>query len=168
MKTNFLKYILQDWHANQGNPKGRFLMFFFRIAFFLRTNKILKIIFLPYLVAHVLFFDWFLNVDIPLQTKLGKGCVIFHGHALVINAFAEIGDNCILRHSTTIGNKLDKSGNETNSPVLGNNCELGASVIIIGPIIIGDNVTVGAGAIVTKNIPSNSIAYGNPLIIKPK
>lgn len=50
-----------------------------------------------------------------------------------------------------------------NAPVhIGENCWLGAGVIVLPGITIGDNVVVGAGSIVTKNLPSNVIAVGNP------
>ena len=50
-----------------------------------------------------------------------------------------------------------------NAPVhIGRNCWLGAGVIVLPGITIGDNVVVGAGSVVTKNLPSNVIAVGNP------
>lgn len=51
---------------------------------------------------------------------------------------------------------------------IGNNTMIGANVTILPGVTIGDNVLVGAGSVVSKDIPSNSLAYGNPLIIKER
>ena len=71
-----------------------------------------------------------------------------------------IGDNCVLRHCTTIGNK--GIGLESKSPVIGNNCDIGSNVVIIGDVNLGDNASVGAGSVIVKSVPSNSIVVGNP------
>lgn len=117
---------------------------------------------------HRIFFDWFLNVDMPLRTKVGKNCILYHAHGLVLNADVVIGEHCILRHTTTIGNKQNMDGTYSKSPIIGDYCDIGAHVVVIGPIVIGKNVTIGAGTIVTKDVPANCIVYGSPLVIKPK
>ncbi|MDB4297219.1 hypothetical protein N9901_00535 [Flavobacteriaceae bacterium] len=104
--------------------------------------------------------DWILCVDIPFKTQIGKGCTIFHGHALVVFSDVVLGENCTLRHCVTIGNK--GIGKESKSPVIGDNCDIGAGAIIIGDLTIGDNVTIGAGSVLVKSIPSNCIVVGNP------
>ncbi|MBC7401314.1 MAG: serine acetyltransferase, partial [Mucilaginibacter sp.] len=77
-------------------------------------------------------------------------------------------DNCTLRNSTTIGNKKQADGTFGPAPRIGNNVDIGANVIIIGDIEIGDNVVIGAGSVVTKSIPANSVAVGNPAKILDK
>lgn len=58
---------------------------------------------------------------------------------------------------------LREQGYQYNAPVhIGKNCWIGAGVIIVPGITIGDNVVIGAGSIVTKDLPSNVIAVGNP------
>lgn len=162
-----MNYIFQDWRANHLNGKGRVILVLFRLGQIIRRDKVLKIIFLPFLVFLKLFLDWFLNVDIPFKTKIGKGCVIYHGHALVINSDVKIGENSVLRHCVTIGNKGEGEG--FNTPVIGNNVDIGSNSVIIGGITIGNNVIIGAGAVVVKNIPDNSIVVGNPgKILKKK
>lgn len=47
-------------------------------------------------------------------------------------------------------------------PTLGDNVSLGANVVIIGSVKIGNNVIIGAGSVVVKGIPDNSVAAGNP------
>lgn len=59
--------------------------------------------------------------------------------------------------------ELRQKGYQYNAPVhIGKNCWLGAGVIIVPGITIGDNVVIGAGSIVTKDLPSNVVAVGNP------
>lgn len=95
-------------------------------------------------------------------TKLGKGVELLHPFATVINA-DKIGDNFSFRNGTTIGSKSN------GRPTLGNDVTLGVNVCIIGKINIGNNVTIGAGSVVTKDLPDNCIAAGNPArIIKMK
>lgn len=92
------------------------------------------------------------------STKIAGGLVCFHPFSTVINA-KSIGENFEFRNGLTIGNKF----NDNNLlPVIGNNVTVGANVCIIGDIIVGDNVIIGAGSVVVKSVPSNSIIAGNP------
>ena len=67
-----------------------------------------------------------------------------------------IGDNFRCIHCTTLGN-TDKG-----RPTIGNNVSLGANVTIIGPVHVGNNVTVAAGAGVVKDVPDNCMVAGVP------
>ena len=58
--------------------------------------------------------------------------------------------------------------NHGGCPIIGNNVKIYAGAVIAGPIMIGDNVTIGANCVVLQDIPNNSLCYGNPVIIKPK
>jgi len=51
---------------------------------------------------------------------------------------------------------------KTNPIIIGNNVWIGANSVVLPEVTIGNNVVIGAGSIVTKNIPDNSIAFGNP------
>ncbi len=151
-----------DWKRNSRNIKGRLVLAAFRIANLAKKNKLLFVLLLPHLILYRLVVEWFLNVELPWKTLVGKGLIIYHGHALVVNDNTEIGENCTLRHCVTIGNKQLKDGTYSKCPVIGNNVDIGSNVCIIGPIIIGDNIKIGAGSVVVKDIPSNSIVAGNP------
>jgi len=129
---------------------------------------IAKVIFFPYLLFYRYMVDWVWGIEIPRKTTIGKGLSLFHGQALVLNQGVIIGDNCTLRNSTTIGHKKNADGTFSACPRIGNNVDIGANVVIIGDIEIGDNVVIGAGTVVTKSIPANSIAVGNPARILDK
>lgn len=82
--------------------------------------------------------------------KLEGGLFIQHGFSTII--YAEyIGANCWINQNVTIGH----SGK--GIPIIGDNVSIGAGAIVIGPIKIGDNVKIGAGAIVVDDVPSNTI-----------
>ncbi|MFD0794954.1 serine O-acetyltransferase [Mucilaginibacter litoreus] len=154
----FIKFVLQDWKANQGNTKGRIVTCFFRIANFVKGKKILKILFLPYLIFYKIIFEWILGMEIPYDTTIGSGFQIWHIQSIVINKHTIIGKNLKIRHCLTIGNK-----DGTNiCPVIGDNVDIGANVCLIGAITIGNNVKIGAGSVVVKSIPAFSVAVGNP------
>lgn len=91
-------------------------------------------------------------------TKIGNGVRIEHPYSTIINA-ERIGNNFACRQLTTIGNKSD---DDLRRPIIGDNVTLGANVTIIGPVSIGNNVIVGAGSVVVKNVPDNVVIAGNP------
>jgi len=128
----------------------------------------LKVVFILYLLAYRYWVDWVWGIELPRKLTVGKGLTLYHGHALVINQGVVIGKNCVLRNSTTIGHKKLADGSFSKCPRIGNNVDIGANVCIIGDIEVGDNVVIGAGAVVTKNIPSDCIVVGNPARILEK
>ena len=159
---SFFQFIMQDWAVNKGNVKGRIILLLFRIANFCSTRKIYYYIGLPYLIFYRILVEWFFSIEIPWNTKIGKNLSLFHGQALVMTNQVIIGENCTLRHCTTIGNKQKAGGLFTASPILGNHIDVGSNVCIIGPVIIKDYVKIGSGAVVVKNVDSHSTLVGNP------
>lgn len=83
---------------------------------------------------------------------------------IYVGDYTMIGPNVTL---ATAGHpslpELRQQGMQYNMPVrIGKNCWLGAGVIVLPGVTIGDNVVVGAGSVVTKDLPSNVVAVGNP------
>jgi putative colanic acid biosynthesis acetyltransferase WcaB len=157
-----MNFLFQDWKVNSRNLKGQIVMLLFRLATMATYNKWVLILFIPYLILYKVLVEWFLGIELPFKTNIGSNTKLFHAHSLVVNKGTVIGNNCTLRQSTTIGNKILKDGLESTCPIIGNNVEIGANVCIIGPIIIGNNVQIGAGSVVVKNIPNDCIVVGNP------
>jgi serine O-acetyltransferase len=77
------------------------------------------------------------------------------------------GKNLSVYQGVTLGNKGTGSRSVTN-PTIGDNVSICANATVIGGVKIGNNVIIGAGSVVTKDIPDNYIAYGNPMILKKR
>ncbi len=112
--------------------------------------------------------EWVLGIELPRKLTVGKGLSLYNGQALVINKSTVIGENCVLRNSTTIGHKKLADGTLSRSPRIGNNVDIGANVCIIGDVTIGDNVIIGAGSVVIKDVPADCVVVGNPARILEK
>ena len=154
--------IFQDFRANRNNPKGLLVMTLFRLAHLLRLSIFTFILFLPYFIFYRVFVEWFLCIELPWKTRLGPGFRIDHGQALIINDGTVFGSGCTVRNSTTIGNKKLKDGTYSRAPIFGDRVDVGANAVIIGPITIGDDCAIGAGAVVLKDVPAKHVAVGNP------
>jgi serine O-acetyltransferase len=105
------------------------------------------------------------GIDLPCEAQVGRRFRIDHFGGIVISGDAVFGDDCIIRNGVTVG--LRHTGHR-GSPVIGNRVDIGAGAKILGPIRIGDDVAVGANAVVLKDAPANSIAVGVPARIIPR
>ena len=107
------------------------------------------------------------------RATVGKNLYIAHPMWIGIGKTAIIGDNCRIYPGACIAarivddSELRASGETRWHAKIGNNCLLGEGCIIIGRVEIGDNVTVAARAIVTKDVPANSVVM-NVNEIRPK
>ena len=97
------------------------------------------------------------NIAIP-RIDIGEGLFLEHPHGSYLNAVS-IGKNFTCLHNVTIGKSHD------GIPTIGDNVFCGCGACILGPIHIGNNVKIGANAVVVKDIPDNSVVVGNPGII---
>ena len=94
-------------------------------------------------------------IQISRHTKIGYGLYISHGVPVVVNPTTIIGNNCNLSQFVTVGS------NEAKAAVIGDNVYIGPNCCIVEDVEIGNNVTIGAGSVVTKNLPENSTCAGN-------
>ena len=104
------------------------------------------------------------------HVHLGKNVYANFNLTLVDDTHIYIGDCTMIGPNVTIATashpvlpELREKGYQYNVPVhIGRNCWLGAGVIVLPGVTIGDNTVIGAGSIVTKDIPANVVAVGNP------
>ena len=104
------------------------------------------------------------------HVHFGKGVYANFNLTLVDDTHIYVGDYTLFGPNVTIATaghpilpKLREQGYQYNASVhIGRNCWIGAGVVIVPGITIGDNVVIGAGSIVTKDLPDNVIAVGNP------
>jgi len=99
------------------------------------------------------------GIEIHPGAKIGKRFFIDHGMGIVIGETTVIGDNVMLYDNVILGAKgwWVNNKNEKRHPAIGNNVTLCSGCKIIGPVSIGDNCIIGAGAIITKNVSPNSM-----------
>ena len=95
---------------------------------------------------------------------MGGGIAIYHGHGTIIDAH-RIGKNFSVYQGVTIGrNRHDHE--DISNPIIGDNVTVFTNAVVAGGIHIGNNVKIGAGAVVMKDVPDNSVVIGNPCVIK--
>ena len=105
------------------------------------------------------------GIELPCEVTLGHRFRIDHFGGIVISGDAVFGDDCVIRNGVTVG--LRHAG-ERGAPTIGNRVDIGAGAKILGPIHIGDDVAIGANAVVLTDVPSESIAVGVPARIIPR
>lgn len=104
------------------------------------------------------------------HVHLGNNVYANFGLTLVDDTHIYVGDNTMFGPNVIVATaghpilpQLREKAYQFNMPVrIGINCWIGAGVVIVPGVSIGDNSVIGAGAVVTKDIPANSVAFGNP------
>lgn len=103
---------------------------------------------------------WITGIEIHPGAKIGEGLFIDHGMGVVIGETAELGDNITLYQGVTLGGTGKEKGKR--HPTLGNNVVVSTGAKVLGSITIGDDVKIGAGSVVLRNVPSNCTVVGVP------
>jgi len=105
------------------------------------------------------------GIDLPCETTVGRRLLIEHFGGIVVSGDAVLGDDVVIRNGVTIG--LKRTG-ERGAPVIGSRVDIGAGAKILGAVRIGDDVVIGANAVVITDVPANSLAVGVPARIIPR
>lgn len=139
------------------------------------TRKLLKYFRLCQTTDGILlyFFRWrFKNlkekrhIEIYGKCDIGPGLYLGHVYSITINADAVIGKNCNIHKGVTIGQQ--NRGQRKGSPTIGDSVWIGVNSTIVGKITIGDDVLIAPNSYVNCDVPSHSVVFGNPCIIKHK
>jgi len=105
------------------------------------------------------------GIELPCEAEVGRNFIIDHSGGIVISGDARFGDNCRIRNGVVVGlAHVDERG----APVIGNNVDIGAGAKVLGRIRVGNDVLIGANAVVTKDVPDGSVAVGVPAVLKPR
>ena len=103
---------------------------------------------------------FFTGIEIHPGAIIGKRLFIDHGMGVVIGETAEIGDDVIMYHGSTLGGTGNHSGKR--HPTVKNNVIISTGAKVLGPIVVGENSKIGANAVVLKDVPDNATAVGIP------
>ena len=145
--TNILTVILlyQGFHA----------LVFHRLAHFLHKCKLM---FFARLVSQLA--RHITGIEIHPGATIGRRLFMDHGMGIVIGETAIVGDDCTIYHQVTLGG----TGKERlkRHPTLKNNVIVGSGSKVLGNILIGENVKIGANSVVLKDIEDNVTVVGIP------
>jgi len=109
------------------------------------------------------FADAAFGIEIPCETAIGRRFTIEHTGAIVISGDAVFGDDCVIRQGVTVGLR---NRHRRGAPRIGNRVDIGAGAKLLGKITIGDDVAIGANAVVLCDVPDGCIAVGVPAEVK--
>jgi len=161
--------IRQDWVAHGGKlgSQGFWAMVVYRFGrwrYGVRPVLLRKFFSLVYWV-------WFklvqvlTGIELPCEVELGRNFVIDHFGGIVISGHARFGNDCRIRSGVVVGlARVDEPG----APVIGDNVDIGTGAKVLGRIRIGNDVLIGANAVVVRDVPDRSIAVGVPAVVKPR
>jgi serine acetyltransferase len=93
------------------------------------------------------------NMEIHWNAEIDPGLTLIHGGGLVISKHAHISPNCIVAHNVTFGAAWDPETRTVGGPTLEENVHVGPGATIIGPITIGANSKIMAGAVLSESVP---------------
>jgi len=160
-------WLFQDFRVNRYRPRIQTMLVLFRFAQAARWpfDARPKLLSYPVTFGYTLLSEWVLGMELPVKTSVGSQLQIAHGFGLVVNVDTKVGSNVTLRQNVTMGNR----GDGGSSPVLCDGVDVGANAVIIGPVTVGAQAKIGAGAVVLCNVPPRAVAVGNPArIIEPR
>lgn len=140
--------------------RGSSAVFIYRVSNWLYKRK------LKVLSAILYQFNVFINsCEISYGAEIGKGLKIVHPLGIVLGA-VEAGENLTLHQNVTIGKTLKIKRDGQKRPILKDNVSLYAGCVIAGPVIIGNNVIVGANTVVQNDVPDGAKVIGAKPTIK--
>lgn len=131
----------------------------YRIAHFL--NKKLKFNIVPKIIMYIN--RIYYSVDIDYRSKISGGFKLIHGIGTVIGSKVVIEENVTIYQNVTLGGNMNKAndfnGTAITQPHICKNTTLYAASMVIGGVIVGENVEIGANTVITKNVESNTKVF---------
>jgi serine O-acetyltransferase len=164
-----IENIRQDLRTYEGNfgAQGFWVMVVYRFGrwrYGVRPAPLRKLMSLIYRILYKLV-QIVAGIELPCEVELGRGFVIDHFGGIIISGYAKFGDDCRIRNGVVVGlARVD----DPCAPVIGDRVDIGAGAKVLGRIRIGNDVVIGANAVVTRDVPDNCIAVGIPAVVKPR
>jgi serine O-acetyltransferase len=161
--------IRQDFiaHNRDWGAQGFWAMLVYRLGRW-RYGLRPRLVRLPFSLLYKILFKLvqiICGIQMPCEAPVGKNFRIDHFGNIIISGYASFGDDCVIRNGVTIG---IKNTGDKEAPQIGSSVNIGAGAKVLGPVKIGNNVFIGANAVVITDLPDNCIAVGVPAKIKMK
>lgn len=141
------------------NPGFRY-SFWYRVCSKLRVKSILFRPLYYILRIKLIRLSYKFGISIPPSASIGPGLYIGHFSGIVVSGYAVIGANCNISQGVTIGRTV--RGNKPGCPVIHDRVYIAPGAKIIGGVTIGNDVAIGANAVVVHDLPDYSVAVGIP------
>ncbi len=154
-------------HDGQWSSQGFWVLVIYRFGrwrYTVRPVIVRKIFSALYRILYK-FIQIVTSIELPCEVEIGSNFIIDHFGGIIISGYTKFGDNCRIRSGVVIGLKNIE---RPCAPAIGNNVDIGAGAKLLGPIKIGNDVIVGANAVVISDVPDNTLVVGIPAKIKPR
>lgn len=103
---------------------------------------------------------FFTGIEIHPGAVIGRRCFIDHGMGVIIGETAEVGDDVTIYQGVTLGGTGKDTGKR--HPTIGNRVIIASGAKVLGPFKVGDDVKIGSGSVVLKEVPSGCTVVGIP------
>jgi len=142
---------------------GLWVTFFYRIGHRLTrlaaAHRVFRLISVPYSYLYFLL-GLAVGIEIPLDTEIGPGFYIGHWGGIIVHSKTVVGCNCNISHGVTIGE--GGRGEGRGVPSIGDRVYIGPGAKLFGDITVGNDVAIGANAVVNKSVPAGAVVGGIP------
>lgn len=154
-----------DAARGRSGPFGTVSTVIFRLGQFTHGGGLIQsVLKLPYKVLDTVWLRLLMGAELPASLSCGPRLVLCHGaRGIIVNPRTKLGSDVTILHQVTIGNAAPS----WECPTIGDGVFIGAKSSIIGKVSVGDGSTVGAHALVTKDVPASHVARGVPAINVP-
>ena len=121
-------------------------------------------IWILYYMNRLIRYSYYTGIQLHENMNIPKGLIVGHPGTIIINGCATFDGNIMMTHGVTIGR--DVRGKRAGAPHFGKNVCIRCNSTVVGNITIGDDVLIAPNSYVNIDVPSHSVVFGNPCIIK--
>ncbi len=115
---------------------------------------------LPFLTIWQKLVEMTTGIELPFTAQIGRGLYIGHFGQIILSPMAVLGECCNISQGITIGQA--GRGEQQFVPIIGDRVYIGPGAKLFGKLTIGNDVAIGANAVVTRDLPDNAVAVGIP------
>jgi serine O-acetyltransferase len=154
-------YIREDKYINGPLKPGFHALLMYRIGRWAAERPRRRWVFMRVAATMGFFVRNFYGIELYSSSEIGRRLYIAHQGTIALHPNCKIGDDCVIRQGSTIGASEERVPEE-EAPILGDNVQVGAGAMVLGKIRIGNNVRIGPNAVVMTDVPDNSTVMPPP------